>query len=195
MLRRSGATRVSALLYLTPPTTMVWALAMFGQSPDPLAVPGVVVCAVGVYLVLAIRAGGPTLGPMTAASTGPTIVPTIRYADARAAIEFLSKAFGFTAGPITEGAEGAIVHVELTYADAVVMLGSKSGADSPYDTVRVCTYLVTDTPDALHDRALDAGAEIVQQLSDQDYGSRELAARDPEGNVWAFGTYRPSLTA
>lgn len=43
VLRRSGATRVSALLYLTPATTMVWALLMFGQSITWLAVAGVVV--------------------------------------------------------------------------------------------------------------------------------------------------------
>lgn len=137
------------------------------------------------------HAGGHTLGGMTTASKGPTIVPTIRYADARAAIGFLTKAFGFSAGQITEGEDGAVVHVELTYADGVVMLGSKSGGDSPFDTGRVCTYLVTEAPDALHDRALAAGAEIVMQLTDQDYGSREFAARDPEGNVWCFGTYRP----
>ena len=29
-------------------------------------------------------------------------------------------------------------------------------------------------------------------LTDQDYGSREFAARDPHGNVWSFGTYRPN---
>jgi drug/metabolite transporter (DMT)-like permease len=53
VLRRGGATRVSALLYLTPPTTMAWAYAMFGQPPGVLAVPGVAICAVAVYLVLA----------------------------------------------------------------------------------------------------------------------------------------------
>ena len=45
--------------------------------------------------------------------------------------------------------------------------------------------------DALHDRAAAGGAEIVMGLTDQDYGSREFAARDPHGNVWCFGTYRP----
>lgn len=132
---------------------------------------------------------------MTTPSTGPSIIPTIRYADARAAIEFLRRAFSFIAGPVTEGEAGAVVHAELTYADGVVMVASKSGSDSPYDTDRVCTYLVTEIPDALHDQAFAAGAEIVQQLSDQDYGSREFAARDPEGNVWAFGTYRPAPAA
>jgi uncharacterized glyoxalase superfamily protein PhnB len=49
-----------------------------------------------------------------------------------------------------------------------------------------------DDPDALHDRAKEAGATIVRELADQDYGSREFTASDPEGNLWSFGTYRPS---
>jgi drug/metabolite transporter (DMT)-like permease len=52
VLRRSGATRVSTLLYLTPPTTMIWALLMFGDQPGPLSLAGVAVCAAAVYLVL-----------------------------------------------------------------------------------------------------------------------------------------------
>jgi drug/metabolite transporter (DMT)-like permease len=52
VLRRSGAVRVSTLLYLTPPTTMLWAFVMFGEVPGPLAVPGVAVCAIGVALAL-----------------------------------------------------------------------------------------------------------------------------------------------
>lgn len=37
-----------------------------------------------------------------------------------------------------------------------------------------------------------AGAEIVEQPTDRDYGSREYTARDPEGDLWVFGTYDPS---
>jgi uncharacterized glyoxalase superfamily protein PhnB len=50
--------------------------------------------------------------------------------------------------------------------------------------------VVTDAPDALHDRAVAAGAEVFQPLHDTDYGSREFSVRDPEGNRWSFGTYR-----
>jgi uncharacterized glyoxalase superfamily protein PhnB len=53
------------------------------------------------------------------------------------------------------------------------------------------TYVVVDDPDAHHERAVAAGAEIVRELTDTDYGSREFSARDPEGNLWSFGTYRP----
>lgn len=49
-----------------------------------------------------------------------------------------------------------------------------------------------DDVDALHRRATDAGAEIALELTDTDYGSRDFTVRDPEGNLWAFGTYRPS---
>jgi len=33
----------------------------------------------------------------------------------------------------------------------------------------------------------------MTELHDTDYGSRDYAARDPEGNVWSFGTYRPAV--
>lgn len=52
VLRRSGATRVSTLLFLTPPVTALWAFAMFGTRPGLLALPGAAVCALAVWLVL-----------------------------------------------------------------------------------------------------------------------------------------------
>ncbi|GAA1830261.1 DMT family transporter [Pseudonocardia ailaonensis] len=61
-LRRYGATRVSALLYLTPPVTMVWTFLMFGEVPVLLALPGVLLAAVGVWLVLGSRHGAKTVG-------------------------------------------------------------------------------------------------------------------------------------
>jgi uncharacterized glyoxalase superfamily protein PhnB len=52
-------------------------------------------------------------------------------------------------------------------------------------------YIVVDDVNAHHERARVAGAEITRAPHDTDYGSREYAARDPEGNVWSFGTYQP----
>ncbi|MFD6273209.1 VOC family protein, partial [Nocardia asteroides] len=51
-------------------------------------------------------------------------------------------------------------------------------------------YLVTDQPDALHARAIAAGARLIRDLRDEDYGSRGFSVADPEGNLWSFGTYR-----
>jgi uncharacterized glyoxalase superfamily protein PhnB len=50
--------------------------------------------------------------------------------------------------------------------------------------------VVTDEPDALFARATAAGAEVIMGLHETDYGSRDFAVRDPEGNRWSFGTYR-----
>jgi uncharacterized glyoxalase superfamily protein PhnB len=36
-----------------------------------------------------------------------------------------------------------------------------------------------------------AGAQVERELADMDYGSREFSVRDPEGNLWSFGTYDP----
>jgi uncharacterized glyoxalase superfamily protein PhnB len=54
--------------------------------------------------------------------------------------------------------------------------------------------MVLSDVDAHYERAKAAGAEIVMEPTDQDYGSRDYAARDTEGNVWCFGTYRPGAT-
>ncbi|GAA0903436.1 VOC family protein [Virgisporangium ochraceum] len=121
-----------------------------------------------------------------------SIYPTLRYDDAKAAIRFLVDAFGFTEKSVMENDDGTIAHAELAWpGGGLVMLGQRRAEPSPFDTGRTVTYLALDDPDAHHARAVKAGAEIVQELVDQDYGSREYAASDPEGNVWSFGTYRP----
>lgn len=52
VVRHRGATVASTLLYLTPPTTMVWAYLMFGDAVPVLGLGGLAVCAVGVALAL-----------------------------------------------------------------------------------------------------------------------------------------------
>jgi uncharacterized glyoxalase superfamily protein PhnB len=122
----------------------------------------------------------------------PSIYPTIRYDDARAAIEFLTTALGFEQHAIHETDDGKIAHAELRHGDGMVMLGERTGGDDRFDTRRAVTYVVVQDPDALHDHAKSAGAEIVLELTDQPYGSRDFAAADPEGNIWSFGTYDPT---
>jgi uncharacterized glyoxalase superfamily protein PhnB len=130
---------------------------------------------------------------MTTDPHAPSIYPTLRYKDATAAIEFLTATLGFGEHEITKADDGTLVHAELAWRNGLIMVGTRSDqGDSPFDTGQCCLYLAVDDPDAHHDRAVAAGAEIVMPLTDQPYGSREYATRDPEGNVWCFGTYRPS---
>jgi uncharacterized glyoxalase superfamily protein PhnB len=129
----------------------------------------------------------------------PTVWPTLRARDARGLIRFLVDALGFeevaTYGDQPDGSGDVVVHAELAWplGGGGVMLGSaRGGADDPWALTpgTAGCYVVTDDPDALHDRAVAAGAQVVQPLHDTDYGSRDFALRDPEGNLWSFGTYR-----
>jgi len=53
------------------------------------------------------------------------------------------------------------------------------------------TYFVVDAIDARYRQAVAAGAEVVIEIRDEDYGGRGYSARDPEGNLWKFGSYDP----
>jgi uncharacterized glyoxalase superfamily protein PhnB len=123
-----------------------------------------------------------------------SIYPTLKYKDAHAAIDFLERAFGFERHAVYEGESGDVAHAELKVGEDFVMLGSTSEGEQRFNQSAGSTavYVVVDDPDALHDRAKEAGATIERELTDQDYGSREFTARDPEGNLWSFGTYRPA---
>ncbi len=132
---------------------------------------------------------------MTNDSPAPTVWPCLNFKDARAAIRFLVDAFGLEETLVVPGeVEGVIVHAELRWpAGGGVMLGSAGRDESLFSqrpTGAASLYAVTDEPDALFARATAAGAEVVQGLKDEDYGSRGFTVRDPEGNFWSFGTYR-----
>jgi uncharacterized glyoxalase superfamily protein PhnB len=121
------------------------------------------------------------------------IFPVLRYRDAAAAIDWLERAFGFARDMVVPGPHGTVTHAQLRHGSGMVMLGSASD-DSPWaqPAGAAAIYVVVEDPDAHHARAVQAGADIVMELTDQDYGSREYGARDPEGNLWSFGTYRPA---
>ena len=130
--------------------------------------------------------------------TAPTVWPCLNYRDAHKAIAFLTEAFGFEAAAVHEGGpERPVAHAELRWPlGGGVMLGSASESGNEFErlpTGAASTYVVCDEPDTLFDRALGAGAEVVRGLRDEDYGSRGFSVRDPEGNVWSFGTYRGEI--
>ena len=119
--------------------------------------------------------------------------PVLTYEDAHGAIEFLGQAFGFERKEVHEGDNGGVAHAELVFAGEVVGLSSVSEGDPRFSqgAGRTTVYVVAEDPDLVFARARDAGAEVVMEPTDQDYGSRDFAVRDPEGNIWAFGTYNP----
>jgi len=120
-----------------------------------------------------------------------TIFPTLSYDDATAAIDFLVKAFGFERHAVYSGDEGVIHHAELRLGNGLVMLGSARPDASATRGGGGGIYVVLGDVDSHAERARAAGAEITRDVHETDYGSREYGARDPEGNMWHFGTYQP----
>jgi uncharacterized glyoxalase superfamily protein PhnB len=120
-----------------------------------------------------------------------SVHPVLVYDDAHAAIDFLERAFGFERTEVHEDDDGKVIHAELRAGDAFVSLSS-TGTGNPVfqqGAHKTVVYAVVDEVDPLFERATEAGAEILMEPTDQDYGSRDFSVRDPEGNVWAFGTY------
>ncbi|GAA5042514.1 VOC family protein [Nocardia callitridis] len=136
-----------------------------------------------------------TQSTATNTTTKSAVWPCLSFRDARANAEFLVQAFGFEISALyARNDDPSIVeHGELRWPlGGGVMFGSALPDGGPFkgrapgqDSV----YLVCDNPDGLFERAQAAGAEVVRGLRDEDYGSRGFSARDPEGNVWSFGTY------
>ena len=128
------------------------------------------------------------------------IIPTLRYTDAPAAVEWLCAAFGFEKRLVVPGSESEIAHAQLTYRNSMIMLGSGThggGYDElvvqPAETgaVTQAPYVIVDDVDAHCTRARAAGAEIVLEPADQDYGGRLYTCRDLEQHLWNFGSFNP----
>ena len=121
----------------------------------------------------------------------PNIFPVLRYDDAPAVIEWLIAAFGFERASDHRMPDGRVAHADLRFGPSVVGVSSTgtSPPDSPWAAVRQGIYIVVADPDAVYARAQAAGADVAVAIADQSYGSRDFTLRDPEGQLWGFGTY------
>ena len=124
------------------------------------------------------------------------IIPTLRYRDGQAAIEWLCKAFGFEKNLVVPDADGAIAHAQLIFGNGMIMLGSANNnafsklVKSPMESGCIgsqSVYIVVADVDAHYAQAVAAGAEIVIAIKDEPYGGRDYSCRDPEGHIWTVG--------
>ena len=129
----------------------------------------------------------------------PSIIPSMRYRDAKAAIDWLCRAFGFTEHLVVPGEGGSIAHAELTYRNGMIMVGSARDDDfgklqktpAQLRGVTQSAYIVVPDAKAHHDRAVAAGAKVVRPLSEGGGGGLAYSCLDPEDHLWNFGTYDP----
>jgi uncharacterized glyoxalase superfamily protein PhnB len=118
------------------------------------------------------------------------VIPYLLYADCEAALDFLSRAFGLEEVLRYVGDEGYVNHAEMKLGDARIFMGDpgddyRNPRELGSETVGIYVYLDGNVDD-LCQRARAAGAEIMEEPTDQEYGERRFTARDPEGHVWFF---------
>lgn len=129
-----------------------------------------------------------------------SVIPTMRYRDAPAAIDWLCRVFGFERHLVVPDDSGRIAHAQLVLGGGMVMLGSV--AETPFGRFMKqpdeiggaetqSAYLVVPDADEVHARALAAGATIALDIKDEDYGGRGFSCFDLEGHLWNVGTYDP----
>jgi uncharacterized glyoxalase superfamily protein PhnB len=122
-----------------------------------------------------------------------TIIPYLAYEDAPAALDFLRDAFGFEERFRLPMSDGRIGHAEVVYGGNVLFLASlwkEVGNMSPKDLpgIHCQIYCRVDDVDAHFRRARDAGAVVINEPVDQEYGERNYRAMDLEGHRWIFAS-------
>ncbi len=132
---------------------------------------------------------------------GSTLIPSLRYRDASAAIDFLERALGFVRHAVYPGENNTVQHAELRHGSGMIMLGSTTNPSpnahlytTPGETngrVTSPLYLIVADCNPVWESAKAAGAEIVAELETMSYGGRAFSVRDPEGYLWSVGEYSP----
>lgn len=126
-------------------------------------------------------------------------MPTLRYRDCDAAVAWLVDVLGCQRHFINRDPKTDVIgHGELSYGTGWLIVGSfpdQVSGDLPVlDLGHASIYLVNDDDEvveATFARAVAAGAPVVQEFRHQPYGGSSCTVRDPEGNYWTVGSYRP----
>jgi uncharacterized glyoxalase superfamily protein PhnB len=113
-----------------------------------------------------------------------TVIPVLTYPDVRAAVAWLTSAFGFQ----ERVRVGESHRSQMRFGDGdliVADVGRDRVAPTPGRVVASVMVRVEDArAHCAHARA--AGAEIVMEPTDFEYGERQYEALDPAGHLWTF---------
>lgn len=127
------------------------------------------------------------------------ITPYLYYEDVATAMKFLAKAFGFRRfGAVSRGPGGKINHAAMKAGSSVVLMGRPPTAyRNPRRLGQATQCLLLDVRgvDAHFQRALEAGARVLQEPADTPFGTRRYGVTDPEGHEWYFSQRRKTKRA
>jgi PhnB protein len=123
-----------------------------------------------------------------------TITPHIVVRDAARAVEWYKQALGAEERGRVPLPGGKLMSVELWFGDSAVMVADEfpeMGVVSPQTVGGTSTVLnlYTEDVDALWQRAVDAGAEVLHPLQDAFWGDRHGQLTDPYGHRWGLAEH------
>jgi uncharacterized glyoxalase superfamily protein PhnB len=122
------------------------------------------------------------------------ITPYLYYEDLGTAMKFLEKAFGFRRfGARSRGPDGRINHAAMKAGSNVVLMGRPpTGYRNPRHLGQAtqCLLINVRNVDRHYERAVKAGARVLQEPADTPFGTRRYGVADPEGHEWYFSQAR-----
>ncbi len=121
------------------------------------------------------------------------IIPLLACSDIRREHDFLVDVLGFASAGLEEARDGTVVHAEVRSGSRRIWLHRMSESDGLVPSARQASasggiVVHVEDVDGHHQRARAAGAEILYEPRDEDYGQREYGVRDPEGHLWWIAT-------
>jgi PhnB protein len=118
-----------------------------------------------------------------------TVTPYLVAADGLSLLEFVKQAFG--AEETLRAVMPTGVHAEVRMGDSSLMMGGGiPGKKFPGTLQPNALHIYVEDCDTVCAKALAAGATLVDELRDQEYGERSASVKDPAGNYWYIATAR-----
>ncbi len=114
-----------------------------------------------------------------------TVSPYLIVDGAAATIDFLTRVFGAVELRRIPGAEGGIMHAEVRIDDSVIMLTDGVAGWPP---VPSNVHVYVPDVDATYRRAIEAGAESVQEPVQKGDEDKRGGVKDPGGTTWWIAT-------
>jgi PhnB protein len=154
-----------------------------------------------VVVAKAERSAHPESGPAPASGVSRSIMPFLYIAGAASAVEFYQRVFGASVLMRDEEPSGIVSHAQLKIGETLIMLSDPTSADvkqndthglsrtpRSYGGSPVHLYIYVADVDEVVKRAIEAGARVINQVEDRDWGDRCGGIEDPYGHVWWVGT-------
>jgi PhnB protein len=128
-----------------------------------------------------------------------SITPALIVKNGDAAIEFYKKGFGAEERGRMKSPDGRVAHAELKLGDSVFMLSDeypemRCHSPNSIGGSPVSMFVYVEDVDSFFDKAVSAGAKVLDPVKDQFWGDRHGRLEDPFGHLWSIATHKKDLS-